>query len=96
MSTIQMELSEQASDLGFRSIEEAEANGYKVDYNGDTWVLKPDLNKAHEEAHAEWVKRRDNLLERLDKTTKEARETKDHELADFFEELYLFIKEGEI
>lgn len=44
-----MELSEQASDLGFASIEEAEANGYKVDYNGETWVLKPDVNKAHED-----------------------------------------------
>lgn len=49
MSTIQMELSEQASDLGFASIEEAEANGYAVDYNGETWVLKPDVNKAHED-----------------------------------------------
>lgn len=44
-----MELSEQASDLGFASIEEAEANGYKVDYNGETWVLKPDVNRAHED-----------------------------------------------
>lgn len=53
MSTIQMELSEQASDLGFASIEEAEANGYIVDYNGETWVLKPDANRAYKEKEEE-------------------------------------------
>ena len=49
MSNIHLELTEQANELGFESIEEAEANGYKVDYNGETWVLKPDVNKAHED-----------------------------------------------
>ena len=32
MSQLHMELSEQAADLGFASIEEAEKNGYVIDY----------------------------------------------------------------
>lgn len=59
MSTIQMELAEQASDLGFASIEEAEANGYIVDYNGKTWVLKPDVNRAYKEKEEEEKKNKE-------------------------------------
>lgn len=53
MSQIHMELTEQAAELGFESIEQAEANGYLVDYNGETWVLKPDVNRAYKEKEEE-------------------------------------------
>ena len=50
MSTIQMELAEQAYELGFESLDEALANGYEVDYEEkqlvNPYVL---LNKAHED-----------------------------------------------
>lgn len=38
MSQLHAELSEQASQLGFHSIEEAEINGYEVDYENATLV----------------------------------------------------------
>lgn len=81
MSDIQLGLTEQANNLGFEDIEEAEANGYKVDYNGDEWTLRPDVNKAYEEKHKEWEKEKesilhelDNLVERVKKFIEEAHE----------------------
>ena len=47
MSQLHAELTEQAAELGFMSIEEAEANGYVVDY--EKQKLVPDVNKAYKE-----------------------------------------------
>lgn len=65
MSQIHAELCEQAYELGFESIEQAEANGYRIDYNGDGWKLKLDVAKAQEQAHEEWLKQKSQLLTRL-------------------------------
>lgn len=62
MSQIHLELTEQANELGFESIEEAEANGYRVDYTGEGWELKLDMAKAQEKAHEAWLKERDEVL----------------------------------
>lgn len=45
-----MDLSEQASELGFESIEQAEAHGYTIKYNlnGEA-SLEPDVDKAYNE-----------------------------------------------
>lgn len=53
MSQLHAELSEQASELGFESIEQAEANGYEAVLDGDKAFLVPDINKAHEELDKE-------------------------------------------
>lgn len=66
MSNIHLELTEQANELGFESIEQAEANGYKVDYTGEGWVLKPDTNKAYEEKHEVWLKERNIIIGKLE------------------------------
>ena len=47
MSQLHAELSEAAAELGFESIEDAEAHGYKVEYNGDCASLVPDINEAY-------------------------------------------------
>lgn len=59
MSQLHAELSEQASQLGFHSIEEAEINGYEVDYENATLV------EGRELAHQNWLKRKEELLEQL-------------------------------
>ena len=61
MSQLHAELSEQAYELGFESIRDAENNGYTIGYNGKDWVLVPDINKAHED----WLKEKSQLLTRL-------------------------------
>ena len=60
MSQLHAELSEQAAELGFESIEQAEANGFHIDYNGDTWVLKPDINKAYKDKEEEEKKKKES------------------------------------
>ena len=47
MSQLHAELTMQAAELGFESIEEAEANGYKVDY--DKQKLIQDIEQAYED-----------------------------------------------
>lgn len=59
MSQLHAELSEQASELGFQSIEEAEANGYAVDYE------KGVLVDGQTSAHNEWLKEREEVLDGL-------------------------------
>ena len=62
MSQIHAELTEQASELGFESIEQAEARGYTVKYSGNEAFLVPDIDKAHKGIHEAWLKERDEVL----------------------------------
>lgn len=61
MSQLHAELSEQAYELGFESIEDAEKNGYTIGYNRKGWALVPDINKAHED----WLKEKEQVLDEL-------------------------------
>ena len=64
MSQLYAELSEQANELGFESLGEAEQAGYGVDWeNGKLIKVEDELEKAHEV----WLKERDELLKRLEK-----------------------------
>ena len=47
MSQLHAELSEAAAELGFESIEDAEAHGYKVEYNENYASLVPDIDEAY-------------------------------------------------
>lgn len=60
MSQLHAELEEQAAQLGFRSVEEAEINGFKVNY--DKHELVPDVDQAYKDAHTEWEKERAEVL----------------------------------
>ena len=51
MSQLHAELTEQAAHLGFQSIEEAEANGFKVDY--EKQELVPDVDQAYNDKEEE-------------------------------------------
>ena len=68
MSQLHAELTEQAYELGFESLDEALANGYEVDYEEkqlvNPYVL---LNKAHEEAHEAWLKEREEVVTDLER-----------------------------
>lgn len=80
MSQLHAELSEQAYDLGFRSIEEAEANGYVVDYENQKLVQSKELQEKNlveaidgldklqkelEKAHEEWLKEKEEVIKSL-------------------------------
>lgn len=53
MSQLHAELTEMAAELGFDSIESAEANGYKVVYSADRASLEPDVDKAYKDLDEE-------------------------------------------
>lgn len=63
MSQLHAELSEQANELGFESLDEALTNGYEVDYE-EKQLVNPYVlvDKAQEEAHEAWLKERDEVL----------------------------------
>lgn len=64
MSQLHLELSEQAYELGFKSIEEAEACGYMVVYLEDRAELLPrDPLEQLNEAYKEWLKEKEKILE---------------------------------
>ena len=74
MSQLHAELSEQAYELGFDSIEDAEVNGYEVDYEKGKLVKRglgysetvEYLTKEQEKAHEAWLKEREEVIKSLE------------------------------
>lgn len=67
MSQLHADLTEQAASLGFGSIEEAEANGYTVNYQ-EGKLVKYDccaVAKEQEQAHIAWETQRQSLITKL-------------------------------
>lgn len=95
MSQLHAELTEQANELGFESIEEAEADGYTIDYTERRLVKYEccDMAKEREQAHLAYIAEKEDLLERADKVWKDP--TYD-QLIDLVNELVCFIKKGEV
>ena len=89
MSELHRELSEQAYELGFESIEQAQENGYTIGYGKSGWHLEPDTNKAHED----WLKEKQELLARAD----EVWENPNYDdLLNLVSDLVKFIERGEV
>ena len=96
MSQLHAELTEQAAELGFQSIEEAEANGYHISYTDNKVKLTFDMSKACEEAHEAWLDQREQIITNLT-TIKDKLETEGYDIyTDWLEETINFIKQGEI
>lgn len=64
MSQLHAELSEQANELGYETLEEAQANGYAINYQESKLVKYEccDLVKEQEKAHEEWLKEQQIVL----------------------------------
>ena len=90
MSQIHAELTAKAAELGFQSIEEAEANGYVANYDmeGNTYFVPP--TDELEKAHQAWLKDREIVLGDL-------RNLLIHKVFDFdiIERAIHFIEKGE-
>lgn len=94
MSQLHAELTEQANELGFESIEEAEACGYMVVYLEDKAELLPrDPLEQLNEAHKAWLKERDKVIKSLTSIRERAIAQKDTEDALIIGNAILFIKE---
>lgn len=93
MSQLHAELSEQAAELGFESLGEAEQAGYAIDYD------RCKLVDGRELAHEAWLKERDEVLESIDNAIYHNRKLNDDKAT--YEQTVLqrakdFIKKGEM
>lgn len=101
LSQLHMELEEQASELGFESIDEALMKGYAVDYGKGRLVRRglgyseavKYLAKEQEKAHEVWLKERDEVLEEQEQLHDHLMELGYDALADSVYRAIKFIKE---
>lgn len=92
LSQLHMELEEQASELGFEGLGEAEQAGYGVDWeNGKLIKVEDELN----EARKAWLKEREGLLTRLEKQRDTFEKLHYVEPQKLLEDTIDFIKRGE-
>ena len=111
MSQLHAELSEQAYELGFKSIEEAEANGYVVNYDKQRLVQSNELQEKNlveaidgldklqkelEKAHEEWLKEKEGVLTDLEKLRSGLIEGGYKDELNILSRAIDFIKKGEI
>lgn len=92
MSQLHAMLTQQAAELGFMSIEEAEANGYEVDYFKQE-LVPTDNESELNEAHEAWLKERDEVVKSLTLMRERAISQEDTEDALLLGNAILFIKE---
>ena len=65
MSQLHAELSEQAYELGFDSIEDAEANGYEVISDG-VWAKLVKTKTEEDKAYEAWLEEREEVIKSLE------------------------------
>ena len=64
---INLDLQDQANELGFSTVQEALDNGYTCIFNMDgEFRLVSNTDKAHEDAHKAWLAERDAVLGELE------------------------------
>lgn len=85
MSQLHAELSEQAYDLGYLTLDQALADGYEVDYR--TSRLEKSVD-GREQAHENWLKEKEGILLDLEMLKNNVNTTLDRVID--------FIKKGEI
>ena len=90
MSQLHAELTEQANDLGFESIEQAQANGCEVDY------LHGVLLPSQEMAHKAWLEERTEVLAELGRLHEGLIERGYDALAEMADHAMKFIERGEV
>lgn len=97
MSQLHAELSQQAYELGFESLDQAiESGEYEVISNG-SWAKLVLTKDEQEKAHEEWLKKRKEVIENLNDLYNELAYIKiDDEYLDTVGDTIEFIKQGEI
>lgn len=100
MSQLHVELTEQASELGFESIYEAEQHGYEADLENAKLVKVED---EQDKAHEAWLKRKERTLKELrdlQETLETLADGEPHEVSSYWADTIWgainFIEEGEM
>ena len=95
MSELHVELSEQAYDLGFNSLDDALNAGYEIDYTESRLVKHGccELAREQEKAHQAWLKEKQELLDRAEEMWVSPNFD---DLLELMKDLVEFIKRGEV
>ena len=93
LSQLHAELSEQASELGFESIYEAEQHGYGVDWENAKLIK---IEDEQEKAHEAWLKERDRVLDNLAQIRNEMLRDDKTKWAMVVGDTILFLRKGEM
>lgn len=105
MSELHRELSEQAYDLGFLSLEDAENHGWRVNYEQaklEPPVVQPSLDemKEQEKAHEAWLKEKHEVLHLLESVKEDIIDLNggdnNHVAIDELNYVIDFIEKGEV
>lgn len=91
MSQLHAELSEQAYELGYLTLDQALADGYEVDYRINRLEKSVD---GREQAHNEWLKEREEVLGELISVYNDIDAQKD--LKKYIKHAIEFVKKGEV
>lgn len=97
MSQLHAELSERAHELGFESIEEAEANGYTIDYTERRLVRHEccDMAKEQERAHLAYIVERAEHEKKLKVISEFLRKNNAEGYAEDIDNAIEFFNQGE-
>ena len=94
-----IELEEQAVELGFKDLFDATQNGYVVQCyenpitHENEFQLVPEVNKALQESHQAWLVRKETVLNELEMLKQDTPYAAHKEIID---DVIKFIKEGEV
>ena len=94
-----IELEEQAVELGFKDLIDAAQNGYVVQCyenpitHENEFQLVPEVNKALQESHQVWLIRKETVLNELEMLKQDTPYAAHKEIID---DVIKFIKEGEV
>lgn len=94
-----IELEEQAVELGFKDLFDATQNGYVVQCyenpitHENEFQLVPEVNKALQESHQAWLTRKETVLNELEMLKQDTPYAAHKEIID---DAIKFIKEGEM
>lgn len=110
MSQLHAELSEQANELGFETIQDAVNSGYVVDYDNSKLVkyglgyseTVECLTKEQEKAHEAWLEEREEVFEMIDNMERDIIDSVDKKeghpryWVDTLERIRAFVEKGEM
>lgn len=91
---VNLELQEQANELGYSTVQEAVDDGYEVVYSVDRTKLEAvDLEEEHKKAHKEWELKRAKVLGALEALSEYSDSKTIQKIA---KDAIDFIEEGEV
>lgn len=94
MGQVNMDLQEQANELGFSTVQEAIDNGYEaVYYDAGDVRLVPKADAELQKAHEEWLIRKETIINKLEMLRDD---TPYQAYKDTLREAINFINEGEV